>query len=163
MADLKRCPADIEQSWEDRVESVLGGGCLALETAEERDEARDNKHQPTDVPRLSLPYFGVGLIAEQSDQRGRDSITDLPWEERTGGRLSDHYLLKKEEKVVEPACRGQIIDEVSNPVRPDMQLAHAIIPILSSLAKSSLLSWLHLWYYTITLYGLHRDMNYNNK
>lgn len=77
MADLKCCPADIKQSWEDRVEGVFGGGCLALKATEERDEARDNKHQPPDVPRLSLPDFGVGLIAEQSDQWGRDSIADL--------------------------------------------------------------------------------------
>lgn len=144
MADLKRCPADIEQSWEDRVEGVFGGGCLALETTEERNEACDDKHQATDVPGLSLPDFGVGLIAEQSDQWGRDSIADLSGEERAGGRLGDHYLLEKEEKVVEPACRSQIIDEVTNPIRPDMKLAHAIIPILSRLTKPSLLSGLHL-------------------
>ena len=78
MADLKCCPADIEQSWEDRIEGVLGGGCLALEAAEERDKASDDKHQATDVPRLSLPDFGFCLIAEQSDQRGSDSIADLP-------------------------------------------------------------------------------------
>lgn len=144
MADLKRCPADIEQSWENRVESVFGGGCLALKATEERDEAHDYKHQATNVPRLSLPDFGVGLIAEQSDQRGRDSVADLPCEKRTGGRLGDHYLLEKEEKVVEPACRSQIIDEVTNPICPDMKLAHAIIPILSRLIKPSLLIGLHL-------------------
>lgn len=67
MTYLKRCPADIEQSWEDRIEGVLRGSCLAFEAAEERDEARDYQDQASDVPRFSLPDFGVGFIAEQSD------------------------------------------------------------------------------------------------
>ena len=144
MADLQRCPADIEQSRKDRIKGVFGGCCLAFEAAEERDEAGDNEDQATDVPRLSLPDFGVGPIAEQSDQRGRDSVGDLPREKGAGGRLSDHNLLEEEEQVVEPACSSQIIDEVTDSICPDMQLAHAIIPILSSVIDLSQLIGLHL-------------------
>lgn len=144
MADLQRCPADIEQTWKDGVKGVLRGAGLALEAAEERDEANNDKYQPTDVPRLSLPDFGVGLIGEQSNQRRGNSVADLSGEKRAGGRLRDHYLLEEEEKVVEPACCCEIIDEVSDSIGPDMQLAHAIIPILASLGKPGLFSGLHL-------------------
>lgn len=130
MADLESRPSDIEQSRENRVECILSGRTLPLEAAEERYEAGEDQYQPSHIPRFSLTKSGMDAIGEKPHSGSSQSIANLPSQQSSSCSLSHHDLLEKEEEIVEPACCNQIIDEMTNSIRPNMRLIEAIISVI---------------------------------
>lgn len=130
MADLQGGPPNVEDSWENNVEGILGGSVLALEPSEEGNEAADHQDKAAYIPWLSLPDLRLGLVRKNADDGGGDAVADLSSEEGTGCGVGLHNFFEEVEEVVEPACGGKIVDEVPHPVGPNVQFRHPVVLVL---------------------------------
>jgi hypothetical protein len=130
VADLQGRPADVEHPREDDVESVLSPSGLALESAEERNEAGEDQDQPADVPGLALADPRIRLIRKHTDDWSSKTVADLPREHGASRCISRHDLLQEVEKVVEPTRSHQVVDEVPHSVGPELLLPQTVVAVL---------------------------------